>query len=228
MADKDKQKFYWLKTDKDYFNEYKIRSLLSEKKGDTYCVILQQLKCESLNHKGVLRYSEQRAYKIEELAYVINRPQKLLEEALRVLVEKELLEILDDGTIILFDENVGSATGQTLRKSGKSAVNFTNELPQEYQEDEVFNTLEIRDKRLENRDKSIDIRVIEDDDEIKNINYRFLELGFKEETIERALNIYKHYSINDYKFYQKVINTLVDKDIYDKEAYIAEISRSWI
>lgn len=151
MAENDSKKFYWLKLNKDHFNEYKIRSLMSEKKGDTYTLIYEQLRCECLNYDGVLRYSKERAYKIDELAYVINRPPKLLKETLKVLVEKQLIEIWEDGTIYIFDvkDNVGNVSWQTIRKkrSGNSVVKNTKDLPQ----DSVIPTLEIRDKRKEKK-----------------------------------------------------------------------------
>lgn len=148
----DSRKFYWLKLDKDHFNEYKIRSLMSEKKGDTYTLVYEQLRCESLNYGGVLRYSKDRAYKTEELAFVINRSPKLLAETLKVLKDKQLIEIWEDGTIYIYDvkENVGNASWQTIRKKkgGNSSVKFTANLPNEV----VKNTTEIRDKSKENRD----------------------------------------------------------------------------
>lgn len=163
MSLKDNQKFYWLKTDKDHYNSYKIKALLAEKKGDTYTVIYEQLSLESLNYGGILRYSEKRAYTTDELAYVINRPVRLLEETLAVLERKELIEIGDDGTIYIPDvkERVGYTSGQTLRKSkvkdteeyGNSVVNFTNDLPN----NSVKPTLEIRDKSIENREEE-DVR----------------------------------------------------------------------
>lgn len=211
MADKDKQRYYWLKMDKDFFNEYKVRCLLSEKKGDTYCVILQQLKCESLNYGGVLRFSEARAYTTSELASVIGRPVKLLEEALKVLCDKELIEIKDDGTIVIEDVSVGSITGQTLRKNGKTSVENTEEIPKKDGKKSVKDTLESRDKRLD----------IEEDIKIKEITDRMLEMGYSAGLCEKALKLlnrdgYPHTA----EFYQTILNTLTDSEIFNKEGYI--------
>lgn len=219
MAINDNKKFYWLKLDKDFFNSYKIKSLLSEKKGDTYTTILLQLKCECLNYEGVLRYSTNKAYTIEQLANVIGRTPKLLKETLDKLKELELIEIEEDNTIIISDVNVGSATGQTIRKGGKSGVKNTNELPQNEVKTEVRNTQEIRDKRLE-------IRL--DDDDINNINARARYLGADCNVINKAIDVYKHYQISSKDFYQKIMNTMLDSEIYDKEAYISEIARNFI
>lgn len=166
MADNDKKRYYWVKLDRNFFEKYKIKSLLSEKNGESFCLIYQQLMCECLNYideknNGILRFSKQRAYTINELANVINRKPKQLTEALKMLENKELLKVLDDGTIVIFDVNVGSITGQTIRKNKvNNVVENTNDLPNNYQLNEVKNTLDIRDKSIEIRDKSIITRFI--------------------------------------------------------------------
>lgn len=237
MADKDSKVYYWLKKDKDYYNKYKIKSLISETKGDTYLVILEQLQHEALNQVengvGRLRYSLNRAYTIKELASVIGRTPKLLTEALNVLEDKELLKVEDDGTILVYDITVGKETGQTRRKNnskiGNDVVNFTEDLPQEYQKNEVENTLEIRDKRLE----------IEEDitnnthasknlfKDIDNIDARFRELGTDEEIMQRAKTIFAKYTIKTSGFYQRIMNVLTDDSIYNKEGYIYEIALNY-
>ena len=194
MSNRDSQKFYWLKTDKDHYNTYKIRSLMSEKKGDTYLVIYEQLCCEGLNYGGELRYSENRAYTTSELAFVINRPVALLEETLKVLEQKELIKVKEDGTIIIFDlsDRVGYVSGQTLRKkrseNGNGVVNFTNDLPNET----VIPTPEIRDKRLDIRN---------DDDEINIMRVRE-EAGWDIKNLLETQNAMKKLNIpiNDYNF----------------------------
>lgn len=66
------------------------------------------------------------------------------------------------------------------------------------------------------------------DDDINNINRRMLEIGTEEKTINKALKIYanKNYPKTS-GFYQRIINTLIDNKIYDKEAYISEIARNY-
>lgn len=159
MADNDKKKYYWLKLEKDFFQKYKIRSLISEKNGEKNLIIYQQLMCECLNYvdeknNGILRFSQDRPYTINELASVINRKPKELQEALETLINKELLEVWEDGTICIYGVNVGSISGQTLRKnSGKNVVKTTEELPKNYRNKTVKTTLEYRDKSKEIRDK---------------------------------------------------------------------------
>ena len=228
MADNDKKRYYWVKLDRNFFEKYKIKSLLSEKNGESFCLIYQQLMCECLNYidennNGILRFSKQRAYTINELANVINRKPKQLTEALKMLENKELLKVLDDGTIVIFDVNVGSLTGQTLRKNkGNNVVEITNELPNNYLINEVENNLDIRDKSIDIRDKNID-------DDINNINGRMLEIGTDPKIISKALKIFANHKYpHTSGFYQRIINTLTDANIYDKEAYISEVARNYV
>lgn len=66
------------------------------------------------------------------------------------------------------------------------------------------------------------------DDDINNINARMSFLGATDETIQEAMRIFNK---KDYPktsgFYQRVINTLVDDSIYNKEGYISEIARNY-
>lgn len=216
MADRDKQVFYWQKIDKDFFNEYKIKSLLAEPKGDTYCLILLALKNEVLNHVedgvGILRYSPKRAYTINELASVINRPAKVLESALKVLQDKELISVEEDGTIRIPEVNVGKITGQSLRKSGKDSVKITKELPQNDQEESVNSTLEIRDKRLE------------EEDIYKRMIDRYKEAGFSNDVLLEAIDTFRKYDApvrND--LFAKIVNILSNGEIMNKDGYCYEV-----
>lgn len=217
MADKDKQKFYWLKLDKDFYQKYKIKSLISEKNGEKNLIIYQQLMCECLNYvdennNGILRFSKQRAYTINELASVINRKPKELEQALKMLINKELLEVWDDGTICIYDVNVGSITGQTLRKQkGNNVVEITKELPKNYQENAVKNTLEIRDKRLD----------IYDDSKIKYLKNRWLEAGYTQKEVDSVGREIKYHHLNcDETTFTKIMNIITNNEISNRSAYI--------
>lgn len=214
---RDKQKYYWQKLDKDFFNEYKIRSLMALKKGDTYICILLQLKNECLNYDGVLRYSQTRAYTTAELACVIGRSPALLKEALKVLEEAELITIQEDGTIIMNDLDVGYETGKARRmrdyRNAQMGENVANENATENAQKLLQMGTDIRDKRLENR--------IEEDLKIKEAIGRALEMGFSPKIIDDALTIFEK---EDYPktadFYQKILNILTDSTIYNKDGYI--------
>ena len=150
MADNDKKRYYWLKLKKDFFQQHQIKVLKSLPNGRLYALIYLELMAESCSHDGELRYSKLLPYDIVTLSAVIDEDKDNVEKAIETLINLELVEILDDGTIFLreIEKLIGSETGQTIRKreaklsGGKSVVK---------------NTLEYRDKSKEIRDKSIDI-----------------------------------------------------------------------
>lgn len=216
----DKTKYYWQKLDKDFFNSYKIRSLMASKNGDSCIVILLQLMNESLNYDGILRYSQSRAYTLPELASVINRTPKQLGDALKMLQEAELLRMEDDGTIVM-DVDVGYETGSARRmreyrtKSEQSCDNVTKMS----QHNSLQCHTEYRDKRLENR--------TEEDIRIKEIAMRLLEMGYKEEFVDETLRILdKGLCPHTADFYQKIVNTMTNAEIYNKEGYIYRMAEN--
>lgn len=232
MADKDKQKFYWVKLDKDFFQKYKIKSLISEKNGEKSLIIYQQLMCECLNYvdekgNGILRFSQNRAYTINELASVINRKPKELQEALKTLINKELLEVWDDGTIYIYEVNVGSITGQTIRKNkGKYMVETTNELPKNYQENEVISTLDIRDKSIEIRDKNIEEDIIDNARKVNLLISNYRESGYNEDHITKTIGIFdKCKVVITPKLFQQIFNVVENEEIVNKDGYAYELFR---
>lgn len=218
----DRTKYYWQKLDKDFFNTYKVRSLMSNKNGDMYVVILLQLMNESLNYDGVLRFSESRAYTIPELASVINRTPKQLADALKMLQEAELLKVEDDGTIVM-DVDVGYETDKARKMREYRSQKTQDELQDGYKSvtDELQTSLHCR-----TRDKSIENRT-EEDMNIKEITARTLEMGFPSAIVDEALNIYeKGICPKTADFFQKIINTLTDANIYNKDGYIYTMAQN--
>ena len=148
MADNDKKRFYWLKLKKDFFQQHQIKVLKSLPNGRLYALIYLELMAESTSHDGELRYSQLLPYDIITLSAVIDEDKDNVEKAIETLINLELVEVLDDGTIYMreIEKLIGSETGQTIRKR-EAKLNSGKFL--------VKNTLEYRDKSIENRDKNI-------------------------------------------------------------------------
>ena len=144
MAERDSKRFYWLKLKKDFFQQHQIKVLKSLPNGRLYALIYLELLAESTSHEGELRFSQMLPYDTVTLSAVIDEDKGNVEKAIEILINLELIEILDDGTLFMreIERLIGSETGQTIRKreaklgGGKSVVKNT----------------------LEYRDKSIDIR----------------------------------------------------------------------
>ena len=214
----DRTKYYWQKLDKDFFNTYKVRSLMSNKNGDMYVVILLQLMNESLNYDGVLRFSENRAYTIPELASVINRTPKQLADALKMLQDAELLRMKDDGTIVM-DVDVGYETDKARKMREYRSQKLQNELQDSNKS--VTDELQTR-----TRDKRLEIRT-EEDIQIKEIVQRLVEMGYPTSLVDEALTIYeKGLCPKTADFFQKIVNTLTDANIYNKDGYIYTMAQN--
>ena len=155
MADNDNKRYYWLKLKKNFFQQHQIKVLKSLPNGRLYALIYLELMAESTSHDGELRYSKLLPYDIITLSAVIDEDKDNVEKAIETLINLELVEILDDGTIYLreIEKLIGSETGSAIRK-------------REYRESKKIeegtlsqkSLLEYRDKSKEKRDKSIDNR----------------------------------------------------------------------
>jgi len=148
MAENDNKRYYWLKLKKNFFQQHQIKVLKSLPNGRLYALIYLELMAESTSHDGELRYSKLLPYDIVTLSAVIDEDKDNVEKAIETLVNLELVEILDDGTIYLreIEKLIGSETGQTIRKR-EAKLKSGNSV--------VKNTLEYRDKSIEIRDKNI-------------------------------------------------------------------------
>ena len=225
MSARDKEKYYWWKKDKNYYSQHKIKALEKRKNGYAYSVLLDKIKCESTPYKGILRFSETRAFTIEELSAVVDMPIKLVKSVLEALEELELIKKHDDGAIEIIDfcKCVGSETGQTVRKrkateGGNSEVNFTAPLPQNDQK----NTLEIRvrDKNIDIKNKIIylissssitysSMKLDKEYEETKEMMIKAAQVTNKIPTKERLEDLMKEIIFEE-------------KTIYDKQAYLIQ------
>lgn len=219
MADNDKKRYYWLKLKKDFFHQHQLKVLKTLPNGRLYALIYLELLAESTSHSGELRYSKTLPYDVVTLAAVIDEDKDNVQAAIEVLCKLELMEILDDGTIYLreIQRLIGSETGKAQRMRDyrerlKEEENAT--LPPQC-------SLESRVKSIDIRDKRLDI-----DDDIQIYSERLLEAGIPIEIINKALNIYQKYQLNDSDIFSKIIDALTNEDIFNKEAYISQIIKN--
>lgn len=226
MADNDKKRYYWLKLKKDFFHQHQLKVLKTLPNGRLYALIYLELLAESTSHNGELRYSKTLPYDVVTLAAVIDEDKDNVQAAIEVLCKLELMEILDDGTIYLreIQRLIGSESGSAERKRLQRERMKDN--LKKIECDNVTN--ESQKSHLESRVKSIDIRDkrLDIDDDIQIYSERLLEAGTPIEIINQALNIYLKYQLNDSDIFIKIIDTLTNEDIFNKEAYISQIIRN--
>ena len=101
--------YYWLKLKKDFFKRHDIKILEAMPDGHVSVLFYLKLMLESIDHDGELRFSEEVPYTPEMLAIITDTNLDVVNESLKRLQDLKLLEIAQDGTIVI--DKVKSMTG---------------------------------------------------------------------------------------------------------------------
>lgn len=111
-------RFYWLQLPKNFFEDYKIKILLSSKHGSEHVMFYLKLLLESINRGGALRFSPERPYTIPQLAAVLDVKKDVAASALRELIKLELVTMKSDKTIYIpgVEEMTRTITKKGLKK----------------------------------------------------------------------------------------------------------------
>ena len=103
------KKYFWLRLKKDFFKRHDIQIIESMPDGKEYVLFYLKLLCESIDHKGMLRFSDDIPYNNDMLATITNTQKEIACDALKHFVDLGLVEVLEDGTFYL--KQVESMTG---------------------------------------------------------------------------------------------------------------------
>lgn len=98
MAEK---RYYWLKLKRDFFKRHDIQIIEDMPNGKEYILFYLKLLCESVDHNGSLRFSNQIPYNENMLSSVTRTNVDIVRSAIQVFVGLNMMEILDDGTIFM-------------------------------------------------------------------------------------------------------------------------------
>ena len=117
MAEKDKR-YFWLKLKRDFFKRHDIQIIEAMPNGKDYILFYLKLLCESVDHEGNLRFSEQIPYNAEMLATITNTNVDVVRSAVKIFSELHMMDILDDGTYFMNEvqKMIGSETYWAERK----------------------------------------------------------------------------------------------------------------
>ena len=104
-------KFYWLKLKRDFFKRHDIQIIEDMPNGKEYILFYLKLLCESVDHDGSLRFSEQIPYNENMLATITRTNVDIVRAAIQVFSGLDMMEILDDGTFFMAEVHkmLGSA-----------------------------------------------------------------------------------------------------------------------
>lgn len=124
------KKYYWLKLKRDFFKRHDIRIIESMPNGKDYILFYLKLLCESVDHDGNLRFSEQIPYNEEMLSTITNTNVDIVRIAINVFSQLGMMEVLDDGTFFMAEvqKMIGSETYWAKRKREQRAIAQEEEL----------------------------------------------------------------------------------------------------
>lgn len=111
-------KYYWLKLKRDFFKRHDIRIIEAMPNGKDYILFYLKLLCESVDHDGNLRFSDQIPYNEDMLATITNTNVDIVRSAIKIFTQLEMMEILDDGTYYMNEvqKMIGSETEWAEKK----------------------------------------------------------------------------------------------------------------
>ena len=111
------KRYYWLKLPKYFFKRHDIQYIKTLPDGVDIILFYLQLMLESIDHEGELRFSPKLPYSEEMLAAITKYDVEFVRSAMNTLKDLGLMEISEDGTIIL--EKVKSMIGYETKWAEK-------------------------------------------------------------------------------------------------------------
>jgi predicted phage replisome organizer len=114
----ESKKYYWLKLKRDFFKRHDIRIIEEMPNGKDYILFYLKLLLESIDHDGNLRFSDAIPYNEQMLSVVTNTNIDIVRSAMKIFIELNMMDILDDKTIYMteVDKLIGSETKWAEKK----------------------------------------------------------------------------------------------------------------
>lgn len=168
-------KYYWLKLKRDFFKRHDIRIVEEMPNGKEYILFYLKLLCESVDHDGSLRFSDEIPYNENMLAVITNTNVDIVKAACKLFTELQMMDILDDGTLYMREVNtmIGSAANndnanrqrafRERQKQLQIEVNTGETLSERYESVTKRNESKSIEKEIEiEKDKRVDYQLIAD------------------------------------------------------------------
>ena len=97
----ESKKYFWLKLKRDFFKRHDIQIIEAMPNGKDYILFYLKLLCESVDHEGNLRFSDQIPYNDQMLSTITNTNVDVVRSAIKVFTDLGMMEVLDDGTLFM-------------------------------------------------------------------------------------------------------------------------------
>ena len=146
-------KYYWLKLKRDFFKRHDIQIIEGMPNGKDYILFYLKLLCESVDHDGSLRFSEEIPYNDQMLATITNTNVDIVRSAVKLFIELRMMELMDDGTFYMtqVEKMIGGETKWAEKKRLQRAKE--DNVPQLSSNCPTEKDIEIRDKEIREEDK---------------------------------------------------------------------------
>ena len=156
----DIKKYYYLKLKDNFYDSDAMIILESMENGYLYSNILMKMYLRSLKTDGRLMLNDRIPYNSQMLSKIVGHNKDIVEKAIQVFKELDLIEILDNGAIYMLDiqNYIGKSSDDADRKR----------IYRERIKDEKLQIGQMSDKCLDKSPLEIEID-IEKDIEINNI-----------------------------------------------------------
>lgn len=229
----ENKSYYYIRLKDNFFDEDAIQILESMPDGYLYSNILLKMYLRSLKYEGRLMYNERIPYNAQVLATLTRHSVGVVEKALQILRDLELIDILNNGAIYMIDiQNlIGKTTTEADRKrsyrlriedekkllSG-AADNKQDKCPDNCPEIPDKNPLELRDKSLDLIDQRIEGEIEDTQDEPASSSPKPSKKK-KEESVRHKYGEYKNVLLSDEDL-EKLKNEIPD----EWENYIERLS----
>lgn len=108
----EEKKYFWLRLKRDFFKRHDIQIIESMPNGKDYILFYLKLLCESVDHEGNLRFSDEIPYNEQMLATITNTNIDIVRTAIIAFSELGMMDIMDDGTYYMngVEKLIGSET----------------------------------------------------------------------------------------------------------------------
>lgn len=153
----DKTKYYYLKIKENFFDSEDMKLLESMDNGYIYSNILMKMYLLSLKNGGKLMYKDKIPYNSKMLSTILNHNIDILDKAISIFKELNLIEILDSGAIFMLDiqNYIGKSSDEADRKRA-----YRNQIENEKMillEDKCPDKCQTNLSNIKDRDKDKDI-----------------------------------------------------------------------
>ena len=118
----DNKKYYYLKLKDNFFDSDTMIVLESMPDGYLYSNILMKLFLRSLKHEGKLMFNEKIPYNADILAQVTRHNVGVVEKAIKIFVNLDLIEVMDNGAIYMLD--IQNYIGQSSSEADRQRVYY--------------------------------------------------------------------------------------------------------